>query len=137
VTPQVASALLWHGPLPCGGEALYEPFSAFPSWFLRVECDRCGKVQMANEAHARWRDRTLRTILAKMRHDGCSGIAAKAELLTGVDGVSARPVRRIVLISNPVLTAAPFRTGRSQVSTYRKNCHRGRFLPSAKAKPRL
>ena len=35
-----------------------EPFSAFPSWFLRIECDRCGKVQMVNEAHARWRDRS-------------------------------------------------------------------------------
>jgi hypothetical protein len=26
-----------------------EPFAAFPSWFLRVECDRCGKVRMVNE----------------------------------------------------------------------------------------
>jgi hypothetical protein len=25
---------------------------AFPSWFLRIECDRCGKVVMHNEAHA-------------------------------------------------------------------------------------
>jgi hypothetical protein len=23
-----------------GKEALGEPFSAFPSWFLRIECDR-------------------------------------------------------------------------------------------------
>jgi hypothetical protein len=65
---------------------------------------------MVNESHApRWRDRTLRMILAKMRHDGCGGIPAKAELLTGIEGASARPVRRIVLITNPVLTAAPFR----------------------------
>jgi hypothetical protein len=28
---------------------------------------------MVNEGHARWRDRTLRDILAKMRHDGCGG----------------------------------------------------------------
>jgi hypothetical protein len=61
-------------PLPTGQEALDEPFRAFPSWFLRIECDRCGKVQMVNEAHAaRWRDRTLRAILARMRHDGCGG----------------------------------------------------------------
>ena len=33
-------------PLPTGAEALDEPFNAFPSWFLRIECDRCGKVQM-------------------------------------------------------------------------------------------
>jgi hypothetical protein len=32
-----------------------------------------------------------------MRHDGCGVRAAKAELLTGVEGVSSRPVRRIVL----------------------------------------
>jgi hypothetical protein len=32
-----------------------------------------------------------------MRHDGCGGLAGKIELLTGVDGVSSRPVRRIVL----------------------------------------
>jgi hypothetical protein len=36
--------------------------------------------------------------LARMRHDGCGGLAAKAELLTGIEGVSSRPVRRIVLI---------------------------------------
>ena len=86
-------------PLPTPAEALLEPFSAFPSWFMRIECDRCGKVQMVNESHApKWRDRTLRDILAKMRHDGCGGLATKAELLTGVEGVSSRPVRRIVLI---------------------------------------
>jgi hypothetical protein len=71
-------------PLPTGVEALDEPFRAFPSWFLRIECDRCGKVQMVNEAHARWRDRTLRAILARMRHDGCGGKVGKVELLTGV-----------------------------------------------------
>jgi len=75
--------------------------TAFPSWFLRIECDRCGKVQMVNEAHAaRWRHRTLRDILARMRHDGCGGLAGKAELL---DGVSSRPVRRIVLMGVMVL----------------------------------
>ena len=38
-------------PLPTGEQALHEPFSAFPSWFLRIECDRCGKVRMVNEVH--------------------------------------------------------------------------------------
>jgi hypothetical protein len=47
-------------PLPTGPEALDEPFTAFPSWFLRIECDRCGKDRMANERHAPWWDRTLR-----------------------------------------------------------------------------
>jgi hypothetical protein len=84
--------------LPTGAEALDQPFAAFPAWFLRIACDRCGKVQMVNEAHARWRDRSLRDIIARMRHDGCGGLAAKAELLTGIEGVSSRPVLRIVLL---------------------------------------
>jgi hypothetical protein len=70
-----------------------------PSWFLRLECDRRGKVVMHNEAHAaRWRDRTLADILRRMRRDGCGGRAGKAELLTGIEGASSRPVRRIVLM---------------------------------------
>jgi hypothetical protein len=27
--------------LPSSREALAEPFAAFPSWFLRIECERC------------------------------------------------------------------------------------------------
>jgi hypothetical protein len=79
---------------------LDEPFRAFPSWFLRVECDRCGKVSMLNEAHTRGRRREipLRVLLARMRHSACGGIAGKAELLTGIESASSRPVRRIVLI---------------------------------------
>ena len=38
-------------PLPPAQEALQQPFRAFPSWFLRIECDRCGKTTMLNEAH--------------------------------------------------------------------------------------
>jgi hypothetical protein len=69
-------------PLPTGGEALDEPFSALPSWFMRISCDRCGKDQMLNEAHTAHRDLPIRTILDRMRHDGCGGRAGKAELLT-------------------------------------------------------
>jgi hypothetical protein len=85
-------------PLPTGAEALDEPFSAFPSWFLRIECDRCGKVQMVNEAHIKWGAMPIRNIIARMPHDRCGGRAGKAELLTGIEGVSSRPVRRIVLL---------------------------------------
>jgi hypothetical protein len=35
-----------------------------------------------------------------MRHEGCGGRAGKAELLTGIDGVSSRPVRKIALLGN-------------------------------------
>ena len=53
---------------------------------------------MVNEAHAPWRDRSLFDILHQMRHDGCGGLPGGAELLTGIEGASSRPVRRIVLL---------------------------------------
>lgn len=84
-------------PLPTPAQALDEPFSAFPSWWLRITCDRCGKVRMVSETHAPWHDRTLRQILDRARHDGCGGLAGSAELISGVEGVSSRPVRKIVL----------------------------------------
>ena len=84
-------------PLPTGGEALVEPFNAFPSWFLRITCARCGQERMVNQVHAAQSDLPLSEILDKMRHDGCGGRAGKAELITGIEGVSSRPVRRIVL----------------------------------------
>ena len=75
------------------------PLAAFPPWFLRVTCDRCGKDRILNEAHLTEHRRgiVLRVLISRMRHDGCGGRAARAELLTGVDGVSSGPVRRIVL----------------------------------------
>ena len=84
-------------PLPTGTEALDEPFNAFPSWFLRIECDRCGKMQLVNQAHQKWDTMPIRDILGKMRHDGCGGRAGKAELITSIEAASSRPVRRIVL----------------------------------------
>jgi hypothetical protein len=69
-------------PLPTGAEAMGEPFSAFPSWFMRIECDRCGKVRMISETHTPQRAMSIRDIIARMRHDGC-GRAGKVELITG------------------------------------------------------
>ena len=84
-------------PLPTPTEALNEPFSAFPSWYMRITCDRCGKDRMMNEVHAPHRDMPIREIIKRARHDGCGGRAGKVELMTGIDG-SSRPVRRIVLL---------------------------------------
>jgi hypothetical protein len=84
-------------PLPTGAEALDEPFAAFPSWFIRVTCERCGQERMFNEVHSAQPGMLVRDILDKMRHDGCGGRAGRAELLTGIEGVSSRPVRRIAL----------------------------------------
>ena len=42
-------------PLPTGREALDEPLAAFPSWFMRITCDRCGTeaaaIRAAYEQH--------------------------------------------------------------------------------------
>jgi hypothetical protein len=86
--------------LPTGREALDQPFRAFPSWFMRITCDRCGKVQMLNEAHTtgRRREMPIRAIIAKMRHDGCGGRPGRVELLTGIEAASSRPVRKIVVL---------------------------------------
>ena len=73
--------------------------SCYPSArTLRFECDRCGKGRMVNEAHAARRDLLIRDLPTKMRHDGCGGRPGRVELLTGIEGASSRPVRRIVLI---------------------------------------
>jgi hypothetical protein len=47
-------------PLPSTEEALHASLRAFPYWFLRIECERCGKVRMLNEAHASAVQRVLR-----------------------------------------------------------------------------
>jgi hypothetical protein len=88
-------------PLPTPAEAMEMPFSAFPSWFLRIECDRCGKATMINEAplsEAR-RGLALYVLISRITHAGCGGWVGRAELLTGINGVSSRPVRRIVLLA--------------------------------------
>jgi hypothetical protein len=88
-------------PLPTPAEALDEPMGSFPSWFLHVICDRCGKNSMLSEANMSERRRAipLRVFLRRMRHDGCGGQPGRVELLTGIEGASSRPVRRIVLRS--------------------------------------
>ena len=98
VTPKRHWRSYGNDPLPTPAEALAEPFAAFPRWFLRIACDRCGKDCMVNESHASWRGRAVRDILKRMRHDGCGGLPGRAELLTGIEGASSRPVRRIVLV---------------------------------------
>ena len=60
-------------PLPTAKEAMDEPFRAFPSWFLRITCDRCGKDRMLSETHFPRSDMLIRDIIARGRHDGCGG----------------------------------------------------------------
>jgi len=57
---------------------------------------------MLSETHApeRQRDMPIRVLLARARHEGCGGRPGSVELLTGIEGASSRPVRRIVLMSS-------------------------------------
>jgi hypothetical protein len=66
-------------PLPTGEQALAEPLRAFPSWFLRIVCDRCGKERLISETHMAQGEMLIRDILERMRHDGCGGRAGRAE----------------------------------------------------------
>jgi hypothetical protein len=75
---------------PTGAEALDELLRAFPSWFLRIVCDRCGKERMIAETHmAQGEMLTRDIIIARMRHDGCGGRAGRVELLTGIASINA------------------------------------------------
>ena len=84
-------------PLPTAAEAMAEPFAAFPSWMMKITCDRCGKDRFLVETHFERRDLPIREIIRRMRHDGCGGRVGRVELATGIDGVTSRPVRKIVL----------------------------------------
>jgi hypothetical protein len=79
--------------LPTGREARDEPFRAFPSWFMRITCDRCGKGRMLSEADTRPADMRLSYIIAQMRHDGCGGRARRrgAGFVPGERHSAARP----------------------------------------------
>jgi hypothetical protein len=85
--------------LPTPAETMDLPLRAFPNWILRITCERCFKDRMLSEASApaRQRDMPLGVLIARARHDGCGGRAGRVELLTGIEGASSRPVRRIVL----------------------------------------
>jgi hypothetical protein len=54
-------------PLPSGEQALDEPLRAFPSWFLRIVCDRWGKDRMISETHMPQGGMPIRDILDRMR----------------------------------------------------------------------
>jgi hypothetical protein len=61
---------------------------------MRITCDRCGKDRMLAETHAPRSDLPIREIIKRIR----------VEPLTGIEGVSSRPVRKIVVLEG---VAAP------------------------------
>jgi hypothetical protein len=46
-----AAAALAQLPVANASRSVGEPSAAFPSWFLRITCDRCGKDRVLNETH--------------------------------------------------------------------------------------
>jgi hypothetical protein len=97
-------------PLPTGAEALDEPLRAFPSWFLRIVCDRCGKDRMISETHMAQGHKLIRDILDRARHDGCGGRAGRAPRPRS-EMVRRSPVSAsvwlIVVLSNTVMAWCP------------------------------
>jgi hypothetical protein len=64
---------------------------------MQIRCDRCDKDRMLSETHTIQGNMLIREVLKRMRHDGCGGLPGRAELLTGIEGISSRSVRKIVL----------------------------------------
>jgi hypothetical protein len=60
--------------LPSPAEALAAPLSAFPSWFIRMECERCGRERYATEVHLR----TGTTLRCGRSSSGCTMSTAAA-----------------------------------------------------------
>ena len=74
------------------------PLSAFPSWFIRMECERCGQERYTNEVHLpQWKDARLAEIVLRLHHEGCGGRPKLVGLVTNVAGGS-QPTRRIRLL---------------------------------------
>ena len=53
---------------------------------------------MLSETYTPQRDMLIRDIVKLMRHAGCCGRASKVELISGIEGTSSRPVRKIVVM---------------------------------------
>jgi hypothetical protein len=49
----------------------------------------------------------LRVLLSHMRHQACSGLPAKVDLLTGIERADGRPLRKTVLMAAPVTGFRP------------------------------
>ena len=91
-------------PLPTAAEAMAEPFAAFPVLDDEDHLRPLWQGSLLAETHFARRDLPLREIIQRMRHDGCGGRAGRVELATGIDGVTSRPVRKIVLRKETVAT---------------------------------
>jgi hypothetical protein len=112
-------------PLPTPAQALAAPLSAFPSWFIRMECERCGQERYTNQVHmpAIWHDATVAEVIARMHHEGCGGRPKVVELVTSVagavsrrdgsgcwgDAVGIEEMRQLLVTFRDLNTGLPFR----------------------------
>ena len=64
--------------LPSGHEALDEPFNAFPWWFLRVTCERCGQPEMIIRRLDDGFCRSLREHPVPVREEAVRAIGARS-----------------------------------------------------------
>ena len=53
---------------------------------------------MFAETHFAQRDMQLREIIKRMRHEAAVAGQGRVELTTGIEGMTSRPVRKIVLV---------------------------------------
>jgi hypothetical protein len=107
------------GPLPSPAEALASPLGSFPSWYLRMECARCGRERYLAETLmtvAGRGDQIIADLIERMRHDGCGGRPGLVELITAIPGASLqcrgdvvahreqipeKPLERLVCVHRP------------------------------------
>lgn len=88
-------------PLPSAWEALVAPLSAFPSWLIRIECERCGGDQLTDQSQLPLgaQKAMVCEVVACIRHKDCGGSAKLIELISGIEGSTmATPARRIRLM---------------------------------------
>jgi hypothetical protein len=72
-------------PLPLPADALDEPLAAFPSWFMRVTCERCGQERMFADAA----DRVARGVIGAIDID--QPIRSGSVLCDGMEPHENRP----------------------------------------------
>ena len=76
------------------------PLRAFRSWYLRMECGKCGRERYLAETHMTLAGKgniVIRDLIPRLRHERCGGEPHLVELITGIPGINPQ-IRRIVLV---------------------------------------
>ena len=85
-------------PLPSRDVALASPLRAFKSWYLRMECGKCGRERWLAETHLSIAGKggmLIRDLIPRLRHgERCDGEPRVVELITGIPGIQPN-IRRM------------------------------------------